>query len=102
VADRFHLLRNSADVLERVLARHPTALRASVVPDTRGGTASEAPAGCTAAVAVTASERLEASQPTPDPRRERRRVRYEEVVALGARGGPSAPSAASSASAGRR
>ena len=86
VADRFHLLRNSSDVLERVLARHPTALRASVVPDTRDGTASEAPAGCTAAVVVTGSERLEASQPTPDPRRERRRVRYEEVVALARQG----------------
>jgi transposase len=65
IADRFHLARNSSDVLERILARHPAALRAAVaeVPGVEGVAPPPAAA-------------------VPDPRRERRLARYERVVAL--------------------
>ncbi len=60
IADRFHLARNSGEILERILARHPAALRATVEP---------AP--------------VPAELPAPaNPRRERRLARYERVVAL--------------------
>jgi transposase len=70
VADRFHLVRNAVETLERVLARHPAALRAAV-------TAAEAPAGDGAAPPAPT-----AVPATPDPRRERRLARYAQVVAL--------------------
>lgn len=68
IADRFHLVRNSSDVLERILARHPAALRAAIAEATPAAdVAGDAPPPATAAL--------------PDPRRERRLSRYERVVA---------------------
>ncbi len=69
IADRFHLARNSSDALERLLARHPAALRAAVTEATPPA-AADGPAPPPAAVA------------SHDPRRERRLARYERVVAL--------------------
>jgi transposase len=68
IADRFHLARNSGEVLERLLARHPAAWRAAVTeaPPVGGG-AEEAAAPLPVA---------------PDPRRKRRLARYERVIAL--------------------
>jgi transposase len=68
IADRFHLARNSGEVLERLLARHPAALRAAVIEDPPPAHAAEV-APPAAPVAT-------------DPRRERRLARYERVVAL--------------------
>ncbi len=69
IADRFHLARNSGEVLERLLARHPAALRAAVAePIPAAGTGTPAPAPATLAA--------------PDPRRERRLARYERVMGL--------------------
>ena len=72
IADRFHLQKNSSDVLERILARHPAALRAAV----------------TDARAKTVSDDSTAPAPADDPpmhtepRRARRLARYEQVIAL--------------------
>ena len=68
IADRFHLARNSGEVLERLLARHPAALRATVSADPP--------------TAGTGEEALPVVPVSPDPRRERRLARYEQVVAL--------------------
>lgn len=69
IADRFHLARNSGEVRERVLARHPAALRAAVEPAPVLGPAPDTP--------------VPAEIPAPaNPRRERRLARYERVVAL--------------------
>ncbi len=68
IADRFHLARNSSDALERLLARHPAALRAAVTAaPPLAGAVNDAPAPLSFA---------------PDPRRERRLTRYERVIAL--------------------
>lgn len=69
IADRFHLARNSGEVLERILARHPAALRAAVGPAPMPSPAPDTPAPA------------EPSAPA-NPRRERRLARYERVVAL--------------------
>ena len=69
IADRFHLARNSGEVLERILARHPAALRSAVRQ------ADSTPAACQAAP----GSPLAAGG---NPRRERRLARYERVVAL--------------------
>ena len=69
IADRFHLARNSSDILERILARHPAALRATVAepaPAADGDDTEPPPAIAAGA----------------DPRRRRRLDRYERVVAL--------------------
>ena len=76
IADRFHLSCNGSTVLERVLARHPAALR-------RAGTAPDAGAAPAPASTVAAplTERAPADPgPPSDPRRERRRARYDEVL----------------------
>ena len=69
IADRFHLARNGAEVLERILARHPAALRGAVRQDDPTPPADEA-----APVSPVAAG--------GNPRLERRLARYERVVAL--------------------
>ena len=69
IADRFHLARNSGEVLERLLVRHPAALRAAVAeaaptPDHRPSPVSRA------------------AVPPANPRRDRRLARYRQVIAL--------------------
>lgn len=80
VADRFHLRQGSSRALERVLARHAVALRASVEEETGASGSADLPetttgAGALATWAPPAAARV-------DPRRARRLARYEEVVAL--------------------
>jgi transposase len=70
IADRFHLVRNSSEVLERVLARHRAALQAAVADGGPPPPTGTEPAPPPAAPA------------TPNPRRERRLARYEQVIAL--------------------
>ena len=72
VADRFHLQKNSSDVLERILARHPVALRAAVT-DVEARAASDGSAAPAAADDPPAGA---------GPRRARRLARYEQVLAL--------------------
>jgi transposase len=69
IADRFHLSCNGSAVLERVVARHPAAVRA--VTEDEGQLSADATGPGAGAGAG-----------SPDPRRERRRARYEEVLAL--------------------
>lgn len=77
IADRFHLIRNAGEVLERVLARHP-----GVVREATEGETNAAPAPPESL--QDAEEKPSASAPHSDLdlRRERRRLRYEQVVAL--------------------
>ncbi len=75
IADRFHLACNGSAALERVLARHPAALRAATEP------AGPPPAPETM-VPPTAARAPGDAGARPDPRRAYRRARYEEVVAL--------------------
>jgi predicted DNA-binding transcriptional regulator AlpA len=81
IADRFHLIRNAGEALERVLARHPGVVRAATageatVPAAPPAAPHDAPLQANASVPL----------PAVDPRRERRRLRYEQVVALHAQG----------------
>ncbi len=70
IADRFHLMRNSGEVLERILVHHPAALRAAVTQET----------------APTPDHRCSplsrAALPPANPRRERRVARYQQVITL--------------------
>jgi transposase len=77
IADRFHLSRNAGETLERVLARHPEAVRAATEEEALPAAASPAPSA-----APTAETRSDGAPPPADPRRERRHARYEQVVAL--------------------
>jgi transposase len=72
VADRFHLQKNSSEVLERILIRHPAALRAAVTEEPPAA----APTSAAQPVAAVAAD------PPADPRRARRLARYERVMAL--------------------
>jgi transposase len=74
VADRFHLACNGSAVLERVLARHPVALRRATEGE---GASSEGGTGPALPV-----RDADAAVEAADPRRAQRRVRYEEVRAL--------------------
>jgi transposase len=69
IADRFHLQKNSSDLLERILGRHPAALRAAVTDTAAPADGDPAPE----AVDLPA---------TTEPRRARRLARYEQVIAL--------------------
>lgn len=81
VADRFHLVKNLTEVLERVLQRHHTALVTAADRLTRVGRVAAAPSGATTEQSVAA-----ASQPPTareqEQRQARRRARYEEVRQL--------------------
>jgi transposase len=70
IADRFHLTRNSSDVLERILVRHPTALRAAVTQET------------TPPSDRWSSPVSRAALSPANPRRDRRLARYQQVIAL--------------------
>ena len=70
IADRFHLTRNSSEVLERILVRYPAALRAAVTEET-----AQMPDGRPSRVSHAAS-------PRANPRRDRRLARYQQVTAL--------------------
>jgi transposase len=77
VADRFHLHKNATDALERYLTRKHAALRQA---------AQDSPASATLTdTSPAAAPALPSSTEQPE-RRARRRARYEEVVALRARG----------------
>lgn len=78
IADHFHLIRNAGEVLERVLARHPGVVRAATAKETNP------PAAPMEEVHQDAGAETNTSVPRPavDPRRERRRLRYEQVVVL--------------------
>jgi transposase len=69
IADRFHLTRNSSDVLERILVRHPAALRAAVTQETAPTDHWSSPVS-------------RAALPPANPRRDRRLARYQEVITL--------------------
>jgi len=94
IADRFHLLRNVTEAVERYLARHHAALRQAVVP---------APAAEPTAIVAAPPEEVSVAAPLPTPgetarkplspearlsqeRRARRVARYEEVMVLHAGG----------------
>jgi len=79
IADRFHVLRNSSDVLARVLARHSAALKATVAqPNAEAETETDAQTDAEAEVATVG---VRPTAPV-DERRQRRQARYEAVVAL--------------------
>lgn len=77
VADRFHLHKNVTDALERYLTRKHTALRQA---------ADVQPAGVTATNPAPAAPPVPPASPAQAERRGARLARYEEVVALRARG----------------
>ncbi len=72
IADRFHLTRNSSEVLERMLVRHPAALRAAVTQETE--------------TAPTPDQRSSpvsrAALPIANRRRDHRLARYQHVITL--------------------
>lgn len=77
VADRFHLLSNAGDTLERVLRRHHQALRdAAAAVDAARPTADPVP------VAALAASRLTRVQQEQQSSRNRRVAYYEQVLAL--------------------
>jgi transposase len=78
IADRFHLARNSSEVLERILVRYPAALRAAVAQETP--TRDIVAAGETTSSAE--ESQAEATSTPLDSRQARRRARYDAVVAL--------------------
>jgi len=70
IADRFHLTRNSGEALERILVRHPAALRAAVMQETARAPDHEP------------STVSRAALPSANPRRDRRLARYQHVITL--------------------
>ncbi len=79
IADRFHLACNGSAALERVLARHPAALRMATEPD--AVSARPCPVPPPDATAAPARDGTGTRTET-DPRRMHRRARYDEVLAL--------------------
>jgi transposase len=76
IADRFHLACNGSAVLERVLAQHPSALRAATrLLSPVSPSPEDQPVHMPEDEALNGTERAQA-------RRDRRRLRYEEVCAL--------------------
>jgi transposase len=87
VADRFHLLVNAGDALERVLVRHHRALRAAAAAVDRENAAHPvAPAEVGRADTVAATPSLTKHEQQSHDRRARRHARYDEVVRLFAQG----------------
>lgn len=83
IADRFHLACNGSAVLERVLARHPAALRrATATGETGEGETAAGSTGTADPSAPRAEHGAESLARPADPRRVRRQARYEEVLAL--------------------
>ena len=98
VADRWHLLKNAGDVLERVLQRHQAALRAAVRAaaggtDGGGGSPAAPPGPRRNPAAAPPAARPWRAQRRPDlprvtPAEARRRAAYEHVLALRGQGRP--------------
>jgi transposase len=89
VADRFHLLGNIGDALERVLARHHADLRAAAAAVDRAIAAADAARGPDPEpIAPTPPPRrgITRAQQDREARRSRRLARYEAVVELHRRG----------------
>ncbi|MBI3967132.1 MAG: ISL3 family transposase [Chloroflexi bacterium] len=82
IADRFHLSRHRAEVLERIVARHPAARRAAVAESTSTSGPDQAARAQVTPTDVSASLAPAVPSAAVDPRRERRRARSETVVAL--------------------
>jgi len=90
IADRFHLLRNITDITQRVIERHHTevqavgldAVRRRPVLSKRGGSVSSAPSNAASDVPVKAS----LAEQQKLARHARRRLRYDEAIALRANG----------------
>jgi transposase len=83
VADRWHLLANVGEALERVLGGRRTALREAAAAVDCAAAAATPPAGGTPdAVAAPAPPRLTRAQQDRAARRAHRLARYEEVLAL--------------------
>lgn len=84
IADRFHLQKNSSDLLERILARHPAALRAAVTDETTVPARADADSAATAPAIPSPDASTGASTTIMDlrPSRVRRLARYEQVIAL--------------------
>jgi transposase len=80
IADRFHLARNSGEVLERILVRHPTALRAAVAA--AGPTEEDVDVRAESPPPSKESAAAQAHPDVADPRRARRLARYEAVIAF--------------------
>ena len=78
--DRFHVLKNLTEAVERAVSRHHTALRAAAVP-------TDVPASPPAAPSPTSVPEAPGRSPTKaqqdrEARRARRQARYDEVIAL--------------------
>jgi transposase len=88
VADRFHLLKNVTDALERYLAHHHTALRqaAHALSGSHGLSAIETRTEEVVLVDESIPVRLSRHARLSHERRARRYGRYEEVIALHAQG----------------
>jgi len=86
VADRWHLLKNIGDALERVLQGQPTALRAAAQPDVPAATV---PPPAEASDETPSAVLPSPPAPAPRPRSlgdERLQARYSQVVELAAAG----------------
>ncbi len=80
VADRFHVLKNLTEAMERAVSRHHTALRAAARP-------ADALASPPVATSLASSPETPVRSPTRaqqdrEARRARRQARYDEVIAL--------------------
>ena len=88
VADRFHLTQNLGDALQRLLARHPAALRAATqvsgdtsTAEVQAGDSAEA-ATVTTSTPVSALSELSPSLAPPELLLTEREQRFQEVLAL--------------------
>jgi transposase len=86
VADRFHLLANAGEALERVLARRHADLRAAAAAVDRARPPTPPAGGAPAPDAGTTARPTTRAAKERAARRERRLARYEAVVALAAEG----------------
>jgi len=82
VADRFHLVANAGEALERVLNRKHQALRTAAAAVDRANVARDAVSIETTASAATTTQRLTKHEQLRQDRRARRQARYLEVVRL--------------------
>jgi transposase len=92
LADRFHLVKNAGEVLERVVQRHYASLRAAAKALDQKREEVTSPAAEAVLSPSTAHAEMAAAQPAPlSHAQEQRRLRYEEVVTLAKEGlGPRA------------
>jgi transposase len=86
VADRFHLLRNLTEALERTLERHQPVLRTVAPPASSLSTSTMAPARRRVGPVAQRAPQPRLAERRQAATRERRQARYEQVVSLHARG----------------